>query len=508
MILKENRKYCSKKLLAYEKDFSYPLISQLEFISAKEGSLIPLYQNRAIHSKYYPQKEGEKYASSINHLEKEKTVVIALGFGAGYHLCELAKGFPVIAITEDPTFTLSILSQIPLSNVFQNKLVIVFPEELPEYFDFFFYDQYHLVVHQVLYELFRPSLDQAIRWIKNEFNPYLADLKTQKVYGKKWLKNALLNLLEIDRFSMKPIEINGKVPLLCGAGPSLEVSIETIQKYRKQLYLAAADTALPILLHYQIVPELVFSMDASAYSYYHFFPFPSCPFHPIRVLQDYTSPLRLESIESSLLFSAFPLTRTLLKASGSLPRLDTSGGNIGYSMIRFFQTYFPHLPLVTTGIDFGYYRYLSYSKGSYQEAYGVGQADYWMTRENLDTSLFYRYPIETKDSSWQTNSLQRFYVSQIQDAPLFTLSDSPFLPWEKITASRKLPELFDQVKGQQAECPLDISCLRRLSLINFLQSLPEEELLELSTPYFLAQHRRPNYREALAFLQTFSPLRT
>ncbi len=57
---------------------------------------------------------------------------------------------------------------------------------------------------------------------------------------------------------------NGREVLLCGAGISLEGSIQQIDKARKSkdLLIAAVDTALPALLAEGIVPELVFMLEA------------------------------------------------------------------------------------------------------------------------------------------------------------------------------------------------------------------------------------------------------
>ena len=68
---KENKKYCSEKLqaLTAQKD------SALEFVKSKDSHIIPIYQKKALHSRYFPLKESEKYTSQSD------SVVIAIGAG-------------------------------------------------------------------------------------------------------------------------------------------------------------------------------------------------------------------------------------------------------------------------------------------------------------------------------------------------------------------------------------------------------------------------------------------
>ena len=122
---KENKKYCSEKLLALtaQKD------SALEFVKSKDSHAIPIYQKKALHSRYFPLKESEKYTSQSD------SVIIAIGAGGLYHLTSVAKQTSVIAISICHNLTLQILEEISLDELFpNNNLKIITLEELPETF--------------------------------------------------------------------------------------------------------------------------------------------------------------------------------------------------------------------------------------------------------------------------------------------------------------------------------------------------------------------------------------
>ena len=484
---KENKKYCSEKLLALtaQKD------SALEFVKSKDSHTIPIYQKKALHSRYFPLKESEKYTSQSD------SVVIAIGAGGLYHLTSVAKQTSVIAISVCHNLTLQILEEISLDELFpNNNLKIITLEELPETFPFFTSSSYQIILHPVLSGLFAEETNRIVQWIQKNFNPQLTNIKTQKAFGKKWLKNTLLNLSNMEVFNTEPLNIENKVIIVCGAGPSLDLSLPLLQNNRSQLYIAAADTALPILVKNKITPDSVFSMDTSPYSVYHFV---GTFDKSIRFFKDYTSSLKSENNSISLLFSDFPLLPNCGFSLDLLPRLDTSSGNIGASIIQFFNNYFPELPLICTGIDFGFYNRIGYSKGNYHEIYRLHHASYFSNSEQYEAKLFYRQTPEYLQA-WSRNSQNRYYAVQQPLLNCKTLSPSPFIPWEKINNNAELEKIINTAKGKKGTCKLSLPDLK--NPIEYLLKLPEKALLQIMTPYFLSENKIPNIKEAQFFLET------
>ena len=101
---KENEKFCSDKLrsLSVQKD------EDLEFTLSKDSLPVPIYKKKALHSRYFPLKESEKYTSKPN------CAAIAIGVGGVYHLTKVATQAPVIAVSLCHNLTLQILNEISL----------------------------------------------------------------------------------------------------------------------------------------------------------------------------------------------------------------------------------------------------------------------------------------------------------------------------------------------------------------------------------------------------------
>ena len=164
---KENKKYCSEKLLTLtaQKD------SALEFVKSKDSHAIPIYQKKALHSRYFPLKESEKYTSQSD------CAVIAIGAGGLYHLTSVAKQTEVIAISVCHNLTLQILEEISLDELFpNNNLKIITLEELPENFPFFTCSSYQIILHPVLSVLFAEETNRIVQWIQKNFNPQFTNI--------------------------------------------------------------------------------------------------------------------------------------------------------------------------------------------------------------------------------------------------------------------------------------------------------------------------------------------
>ena len=111
--------------------------------------------------------------------------------------------------------------------------------------------------------LYTNEIKSLTEKIKQNFNPILLDIKTQKNFGKIWQNNIFKNFKRLfnNEYSFEPLEIDKPI-LIVGAGPSLEQNIEVIKKNIDNFFVVSSDTSLKILLTHKITPDLVFSFDA------------------------------------------------------------------------------------------------------------------------------------------------------------------------------------------------------------------------------------------------------
>ena len=135
MILEQNLRFLSKRVKEILKDTKE---ASLEYKINKEGIKIPFYNKVSIHSLYNPFVENKNYDF------KENTLIISIGFGAGYHLVNLISKYKeiIVVLFEFGIFK-SIVSNIDLTTFFnENNLKIITLDEILDYYDFFHYESY------------------------------------------------------------------------------------------------------------------------------------------------------------------------------------------------------------------------------------------------------------------------------------------------------------------------------------------------------------------------------
>lgn len=436
MIKKKNIDFLSESIInQLKKDFD----CNISFKISKDNLKIPIINNTALHSTYYPLKEAER----IEFNKDQKELCIAIGFGAGYHLTKIASfNKMILAIPVDLGLLKEVLTEVDISIWFKdNNFKIINHDELLKYFDFFKYNSYSFLVHPVLEKLYNSKVIEIIKSISTQIKPVMIEVNTQRKFGKIWLDNIFKNIIHFfeSHFDFEPLTIDKKPILVTGAGPSLFQNIEMIKHHRDGLFIASTDTSLKILSKYKISPDLVFSFDAQHYSYLHFVGVKN----DFRLFIDFTSSLRLNN-KQTLLFNNHPFIEVFKNTGFNPVMLLSDTRNIGGAIIEYFSRYFAAYPIVTVGIDYGYYKYYSYSKYSYLDDYKLINNCYYSTENNIDCSLFYRDVFIKQTGDWKTTSLLEQYEKLCPiNENIFTLSESPFIRIKKIDS---LEEVMDKAK--------------------------------------------------------------
>jgi hypothetical protein len=93
---------------------------------------------------------------------------------------------------------------------------------------------------------------------------------TVKAFGKRWLSNACLSFLLVDRaVSPRP----RRIPiLLAAAGPSLNSALASVSRFKGRFMTIAVSSALSACRHSGIEPDLVVSTDGGFWSRHHLYP--------------------------------------------------------------------------------------------------------------------------------------------------------------------------------------------------------------------------------------------
>ena len=462
-----------------------------EIIQAKNGSLVPTFNSgKAAHSKYDPEREAQNFLAQTEGL----LFAVIFGAGGGYHIASLLERNPAckILVVEQSAAALDFLKEsVPcVQALFNNPNVIFCAADKPGQLENILINNYFPAWHGDLQmAALRPWADEAgglyeelLKRTKKALKAISADYSVQARFGGLWQRNIFCNLKVLKKIQERadtlcaPIfdkeKIKGKTAAIIAAGPSLDQTIEKIEREPQKYWTIASDTGYKILRRRKIKVDAVVSIDAQYLSAEHF-DAPLCD-DTIFVLDLAGNP--------SIANFAFERGAKIIFANGGHPlislaenfcerpfaRLQSGGGTVAIAAADFArQCGFEKIEIF--GADFGYSRGKPYAKGSYlDDLYGMGQSRA-ATSETAFSRLMFRTPLEKSADGFLQNEVLLSYQNSLEEflgRGNFTRSESLYKSAFEASAAQGL---FRQNK-------MDFSAFKK-SLEGLLETAQSQEAL-------------------------------
>jgi hypothetical protein len=241
---------------------------------ASTGSGFPTVYvgNHALHSRYNPPGEAEKYINSL-HFRKGVRFFILLEPGLGYIAAVLRKKFPdsVILILHVSDFFVS-----------QNNYSDSFPSWSPgsgitllRFLEDHIPDTEAASVALVEWRPSQTAFGRAYLRLAEETVEHIkradANKRTAANFGKRWVRNVFKNLAILARAPLyRPFD----APLVvAAAGPSLAEVIPRLAERKKKapLFILAVSSSAQALLAADILPDLILSADGGNWALLHLY---------------------------------------------------------------------------------------------------------------------------------------------------------------------------------------------------------------------------------------------
>ncbi|MCL2763207.1 MAG: DUF115 domain-containing protein [Treponema sp.] len=380
-----------------------------KFLDSLSGELIPAFVDRAgsahaLHSTVDPVKEAGRLVATLkdkNGLSTE-SFVIFLGLGAGFA--------PLAALNSgDAAHVLVIDYDINgIAELFCSREYIAFLGD-PRFT--LLVDPSADLIESAILEIYKPALCGGIRvlplrarteqdkqkfgiagdTIQRTIEKVSQDYSVQAHFGMRWFSNIIRNLesAQQQNRSARPV----REAAICAAGPSLDEQIPLLLEQRersRELFVIAADTALPALLHRGLKPDAIVSIDCQHISYYHFMG-TGCADIPLFL--DIASPPMLSGFSACPFFfsGGHPLAVYLSQQWRPLPLLDTSGGNVTYACLSLAESLSAQR-ITVYGADFSYPAGKVYARGTYIYPFFAQKQKRLAPLEAHFSSFLYRSP--------------------------------------------------------------------------------------------------------------------
>ena len=415
--------------------------NRYQFQKSRSGELIPAFVDDAgcahpLHSTIDPKKEAQRLISSLQEgggegageaAGGESTGVFAifLGLGAGFvQEAALNSGFAcgVLVIEFDIGGVAALMRSLDYSALLADPRFTLLVDPAPDIIERTIFDLYYPALFGGITMLplrSRTGFDKeqfgaASGTVQHTIEKVSQDYSVQAHFGMRWFANIIRNLAAVHNQAHSASPAGDAA--ICAAGPSLDMQLPLLAQRRRELFVIAADTALPALLQYGLTPDAVVSIDCQHISYYHF---AGIDCRDIPLFLDIASPPMLSHFSAFPFFfsGGHPLAAYISQEWRPLPMLDTSGGNVTYACLSLAESLGARR-ITVYGADFSYPQDKVYARGTYIHPFFERRQERRRPLEALLSAFLYRSPFlppQTQEAAAcrETESL-RFYRKRFE----------------------------------------------------------------------------------------------
>ena len=239
----------------------------IEYLNTKNGEKTVKINDYFLHSKYNPSKEASEFADK--NFKPERLQLI-YGYGAGHFVKAIQKkaknGEKIIVI--EPI--LSIVDEIKDLIVISASSEAEIREKLDE--NITLTDNINVIISPNYDKIDDYIYSQVLNAINKKMHSDFVAESTHRFFNKQWPENYLLNLQYIlkDQSILKLKEKYSAPVVIASGGPSLTKQLDNLKLYRNNIILIAAGSTVNTLLHNNIQPDYVITVDGSEANFNHF----------------------------------------------------------------------------------------------------------------------------------------------------------------------------------------------------------------------------------------------
>ena len=394
---------------------------------------IPVGNAQALHSMVDPVREAQRIVSQI---AEDTGFLIFLGLGGGF-ACEAALDHTqaqIIAIDFGSDGIKELLAGRDYSKLLKSDRFSLLVDFENDNIKNFILENYKpslsggikIIPLRARIEQDRRKFEEANEAIQNAIDIITGDYSVQSHFGLRWYKNILRNIKSLACSNELKIEFPQEEAAIIAAGPSLDRQIDALFELKeKNAFFISTDTALGALVHYNIKPDAVMSIDCQHLSYYHFMGADvKKMLADIPLVLDIASPPMLGCLSAVPFFfaSGHPLAQYICRAWRSLTTLDTSGGNVTYSCLSLAES-LGAKRITLFGADFSYVGCQTYARGTYINPYFSLRQNRLSPLESEMSAFLYRSPFlpvndspaDSERKNYRETVQLRFYRNRLEE---------------------------------------------------------------------------------------------
>ena len=254
----------------------------VEVITAQNGRLVPVWDDRPLYSRYDPSREAEAWAANILPEQMQSgRVYLVFGLGLGYHLDALLQKDPYahfLVFETDLAWWRSLLELRDVRHLIKHKRV--FLQTTP---DLPLGSPAFNLIHRSVFtgtvilgelpayrDLFSTAYQQWLAQTKECLHHIRTGLATREHWKDVWLANSIANLADVFAHPgvVEVRDCLADTPaVMAASGPSLNEHMETLRQLVGRVPIIAAGSGLVPLRQNGIDPDYVVSIDPGEGNY-------------------------------------------------------------------------------------------------------------------------------------------------------------------------------------------------------------------------------------------------
>ncbi len=241
---------------------------------SKSGPPTLIWDGRYLHSRHDPVKEARRNIDEVE-LDNDTQLVLFFGAGLGYSVLNFCERYanPLVWFEPHASVAAHALGSADVRDLIRSRrlsFVTGMPEDdlLTQIFQGRGNRDIVFVMHRASFQL-----DDAYRQLRESAENFLnkkdVNLATLSRFDRSWARNLAANFVHLSRG--RPVRRifdlarQADVPaLVCGAGPSLADDLDSIRAFQGKGVIIAVDTALNVLLHGGVDPDIIVTVDPQA----------------------------------------------------------------------------------------------------------------------------------------------------------------------------------------------------------------------------------------------------
>lgn len=229
----------------------------IQILKAKNNEKVLKVGNFYVNSLYNPSREAESFIKGHSNLLSDE-IIHVIGLGLGYHIKELINKtnerqiIKILDINENlKSFIINEVKELK-----NNKRIKIYSKKDMEKF-FSTINQSKDIIINKQYLKVCEDLE-----FKNIIEKFIISREAIHKFGEIMIENEKENLKlnspSISKFLKKS---SNSVKVIASAGPSLDVVIDDLKKYRESYEIYAVGSALKTLIKNEIYPDLIVIID-------------------------------------------------------------------------------------------------------------------------------------------------------------------------------------------------------------------------------------------------------